>query len=86
LKNDRSSLTPGQKKKALAAITSISGNIKAYFPDAEEDLLTVFNKHYPEFFPSAADKGVASNGVAIERRRTPRSSIPQHLSGNHTSV
>lgn len=57
MKNDRP-LTPGQKKKALAATTSMLGNIKTYFPNMGEDFLASLSEHYPELFTLAVESGV----------------------------
>jgi hypothetical protein len=64
LKNDRP-LTPGQKKKALAAITSMLGNIKAYFPNMEAGFLLGLQIRYPELFTLAVGGGVINETHSI---------------------
>jgi hypothetical protein len=63
-------MTPGQKKKALAATTSMFGNIKVYFPSMEEDFLDALSEHYPELHALAVAEGIikAPASIASERR------------------
>jgi hypothetical protein len=58
LKNDRTSLSPGQNKKALAAIGSISGNLQVHFPDVEKKFLADLKTHHAALFDLAMKKRV----------------------------
>jgi hypothetical protein len=61
-------MTPGQKKKALAAITSMLGNIKTYFPNSEEDFISALSDHYPELHALAVAERIIKVPASLATR------------------